>query len=93
MTETVIVACISGITAVLSAWVAKDLRKLKRESSETHEHVVNHHGAINMRDQQDTRHREVITAIASVDRKVENLFRRVGTLEELEITNPRERVR
>ena len=93
MTETVIVACIAGLTTVISAWVAKDLRKMKRESRETHEHVVNHHGSINMRDQQDTRHREVIGAIAAVDSKVSNLFRRVGTLEELEITHPRERNR
>lgn len=91
-------ALISGASLVLTAWVTNAVQRVKRESRETHEHMVNHHGKKNFRDEQDSRHKQVTDMLTSLhessvktEDKLDNVFRRIGILEELEITNPRKR--
>lgn len=94
----IIVACISGVTAIICAFLAKNVSKVKKDMTETHEHVVNHHGSKIMRVDQDEKHGEQMFMLTRIDAKLDRHEARLdrhdaklALLEELEITNPRKR--
>ena len=78
MSDALLTTLISSLTAILVAWISiakvRDSRRIKRIQSQVENNHVDEFGnPINLREEQDERHTEVIKVIRQLSYKVENV--------------------